>query len=528
MASKIKLVFIINAILLCSCNFVPQQIIKSESQTSEEDTSQEISTSSSGEITNFPKVNTSITNYDLGKKSTLYYLPETSYKNLNILCIPVIISDYSINATQKVKDDINTAFFGRSSNDNGWYSLSDYYKATSYGKINIRGVVSDWYNCGYSSKEIMDGGDNIYRTILDDSIEWYKQKYGTTCQEFDADSNGLIDGVFLINSAPDYKKDSTLSSDFWAFTSWGSRASSYSSPKGCLYTWASYDFLYDGYENSLDSHTYVHEFGHMLGLEDYYSYNAKSTGEEYRPLGGTDMMDLNIGDQNAFSKFSMGLVEPYFINKEGTLELKSLASSGECVLIPTKKGWNGTCFDEYILLELFSNTGTNAQDYNDGYKKRSSILNPLKGDKCVGIRAYHVDARLVSFSMSSGSQFQNITYINSLSEVSSTRYADKAHTNTPTGYDGSGTRVDSLNYINPSYRLITLLSSQGRDFGNSGYYLQNADLFLANKGISSYNERSIAKQFPEGKQSNNGSEFAYTFNVISCSSNSATIEFKAY
>jgi hypothetical protein len=39
------------------------------------------------------------------------------------------------------------------------------------------------------------------------------------------------------------------------------------------YAFAGVDFIKSGVKDKINSNAYIHEFGHMLGLEDLYDYN---------------------------------------------------------------------------------------------------------------------------------------------------------------------------------------------------------------------------------------------------------------
>ena len=101
----------------------------------------------------------------------------------------------------------------------------------------------------------------------------------------------------------------------------------------------------------------------MLGLSDYYD-NAYS-GMDL--IGGWDMQDRDVLDWNSFSKYAVGWTQPYYVveNKlqEKTSEVITLtpaSESGDCLLLRDST-WNGSPFDEYILLELFNpNIGNKA------------------------------------------------------------------------------------------------------------------------------------------------------------------------
>ena len=130
----------------------------------------------------------------------------------------------------------------------------------------------------------------------------------------------------------------------WAFTFWDYEAAtdaSYSAPVGYAYSWASYEFLYEGYgRSSVDAHTFVHETGHLLGLNDYYDTSGSTS-----PTGYVDMMDANIIDHCAYTKFSLGWISPYVVTGEGSITIGNLAEAGDAVLIPTKASANTSCLN---------------------------------------------------------------------------------------------------------------------------------------------------------------------------------------
>src|SRR5205085_9571813 len=70
--------------------------------------------------------------------------------------------------------------------------------------------------------------------------------------------------------------------------------------------------------------TLIHEMGHAFGLPDYYDYepgNGPDGG-----LGGLDMMDANVGNHNAFSRWLLDWIQPDVIGS-GSPTLRQLNSS---------------------------------------------------------------------------------------------------------------------------------------------------------------------------------------------------------
>lgn len=460
-----------------------------------------------------------------GNYSGKLYMPAKG--NVNTLVIPVVFDEYRELATEALLQDIGYAFNGNNVK-NKYYSVNSYYQYASNNLLNLSSYVTGYFDSTISMSALNDDITKLHDLVVD-AVNWAKTYFDSPLTFLDSDKNGFIDGVYLIYIAPDYSVNTSLSETFWAFTSWVGGKSNLNSPVPNSYVWASYDFMYEGYgENAIDSHTYIHETGHMLGLDDYYSYSEKSYEEYYSPYGGVGMMDLNVGDLDGFSKYSLGWVKGKLVDKAGITTMRT----NEVYIIPNKSGFNGA-FDEYILLELYSNNGLNYKDLVGGYNPRKDEISAIRGDDVFGIRAYHIDARIAEFEYNRQGEIVNTSYIPTFSSCASTKYASVAHTNTPDGYTySSETKYESypsLNIMGKDFRLITQLSSSGRVFGTNGYYLAKEDLYTKGQGISSFTDSSVASQFPRGSNTNKGGKFAYSFQVrdINKGLPSAEIEFKA-
>lgn len=432
----------------------------------------------------------------------------------NILVLPITIKGYERNATESTKENIEKTFFG-DANVTGWNSVSSFYYKSSYGQLELSGMVADWYECGYTVDEIVNLGNEDEavgtRTILNAAVEAYKTANNTDCSEFDNDGDGYIDGVWMVYSAPNYTNDSKLSKNtYWAYTYWNGGVPNVESPVANAFCWGSYDFMYEGYGIfKLDAHTYIHETGHMIGAEDYYDYN-----NQVCPMGCIDMMDYNIIDHNAFTKFEMGWVKPYVITEPGQLTIRPSQSTGDCVLIPTQKGWNGSVFDEYILLEFYSPTGLNLKDSTTRY-----MGYPL-GFSEYGVRIYHVDARLAAVDAAG-----NANYTETIS-ADTDHYTDLAHTNTPYYKDQeTGVEYQSRNLMNKDYRLIQEMDcTNKRNFGmkNVNNIANNYTLFQTGDVFSF---EAYSDSFANAKTMNNGSVFDWYVSFDKMSSTGIDITF---
>ena len=454
---------------------------------------------------------------------------------INVLVIPVVVSDYKSNATEKVRTDLEKAMFGKSE-DTGWESLSSYYEKSSHGALKINGKVTDWYNPNLTSAQMVkkNNNDDYTDKLLSDAVSWYKSKYNDDCTQYDNNKDGYIDGVFLIYSAYDFATGEELGKTldenlFWAYTTMDYNAeSNLKSPNGGYYFWASYDFLYEGYgTDKVDSHTFVHETGHMLSLTDYYSYTTKDKNgyNIYSPMGGVDMMDFNIGDHDAYSKYFLGWLKPTVLTQEYLsandykLTLNSQNESGEAFLLPTYKdgsiNYNGTPFDEYLLIEYYTPTGLNYQDSLKPYENNLSTYSQS------GILVYHINATVGKLLPDSNSSiiWDGCAYDKLPSYSSNWGYTflySLIYNNTASrGYD-TNLKDEGMSYYRG--RLISLLPATGKRInGQKTGYSTNSSLYK--KGTEFGKEVYDEFRFDDGTKSQ------YTFKVESTSDKNCTLKF---
>lgn len=412
-----------------------------------------------------------------------------------LLVIPVSFSDYPCSMTKlgcnDTRTQIKNAFFGKKSRTNG-ESIASYYAKSSFGKLRITGEVSDWYESDMSSLEIKDKGNsqNNLKTLLLSAVEWVREKVDIS--KYDQDKDGFIDAVCFIYSAP-YEYNTPL----WAYKSTINSKSNIDSPSLKNYVWESCSFM--NLKNSFskpETRTYIHEVGHLLGLYDYYPLQES---QSFFPLGKSDMMDLNIGDHNVFSKMLLNWTRPYVVTDECEITIHPSYLNGECILV--KNNWNGSALDEYILLEFYSPKGLNERD-----SKLSFIYNGNEKVNLIsknGIKIYHVDARIGHFKTYSNSPFigydsdairQEVERLNKNGQLT---YQKIANTNTASlSPDG--------NY------LITLLEPDGSTFNRVS--ASNKTLFTDGSELFDFTF-------------NDGSNLGYKITIKTVNSKSATIVF---
>ena len=442
----------------------------------------------------------------------------------NLLVVPLKIKGYEEYATSENLKKINDSFFLENSlNTLGYYSLSEYYKISSYNKLNIKGEVTPWIDLDLTTKEISSSSISNYTYDCgtyfptEKAINYIKENLNIDLTKYDNDKDGFIDGVYFIYGCPTFLDDSSLSSStFWNFTYYNvlnKDKASISSPVLMTYSWSSFDMLSKGSDKTkLDTHTYIHEFGHQLGLNDYYdTSNSGGLNPYTSPMGGLDMMDNNVGDHSAFSKFALGWVNPYIVKGdygEVNIDLKSLISDGECIILPTKE-YNNTPFDEYFMIEYVKNDSINKVDSTIGYPSTfytdGRIIRFYSKN---GIRITHIDARSVD---------SNLDYTDNINDMVMTKFSNTA--STKEGYYCPSNHN--------SYVLTSLISGNAsRNTLGTFFVANNQDLIYERNTIDFYSSssNSRASMIPfSTNRFDDGSVFNYSIKVNSINDTEASI-----
>ena len=452
-----------------------------------------------------------------------------------LLVIPVWFTDSSsfINTAKKegVREDIQKAYFG-TPEETGWHSVASYYKEESKGKLNLQGTVSDWYESGISSATAGSPNSRTFNTgdLVLDAVNWYFSTSGDSKSDYDSDGDKVLDGVILIYAAPDYitwKKGDSYS-NLWAYCFWIQPDPIPSGIYTNVFFWASYDFIYGNnkaasrtgtmYYNGdtshceIDAHTYIHEMGHVFGLEDYYDYSSYS----YSPAGIFSMQDYNVGGHDPFSVFACGWAGAYIPENTSTITISTFQNSHDLILLAPDGSFNqyNSPFDEYLLLELYSPDGLNEHDTNYAYQNNQDC----KGPQTKGIRLWHVDARLATPTSSFGDKYKLAG-----SNVKQNTPYGIAHAFSNTYDDGEDRTQDYLALMGNGYYDFNILQLIRNDRYET-YHPTNAlvanDLF----GVgSTFSMDKFSRQFVKGSNLNSGKSLGWTFTVDSIDENTATI-----
>ena len=492
--------------------------------------STDISTPPAGDIT----ANKASYKYEDLVDNSVYPISCTpSIGTAHLLVIPVWFTNSSsyILETKKdnVRSDIETIYFG-TQEETGWNSVKTYYAEESFGALTLSGTVSEWYECGKASSYYATD-DSMTKTpaLVETATNWYFTNHSSDNRKnYDHDGDGYLDGVMLIYAAPDYgttNRDSD--NNLWAYCFWiqDYTQQNTSKPGVNAFFWASYDFMYgkevaslrsgktynagDTSHCSLDAHTFIHEMGHMFGLEDYYDYSSFS----YQPAGAFSMQDHNVGGHDPFSSFALGWGKAYIPTTSITIDLKPFATDGEMIILsPSWNAYNSP-FDEYLILEYYTDRGLNQLDTANKYMKQYGKNYPT-GTHDSGIRLWHVDARLLYTTTGEFSANKVTT-----NPQTSSGYVTLMMSNTYWGGDADD-YCSPLGKSYANYNLLQLIRNDTSATYKPKDSFSSSSLF---KTGDSFSMSAFSKQFVQSGKLNAQKELGFTFEVNACNSTYASI-----
>ena len=395
-----------------------------------------------------------------------------------VLVIPVQFSDVTAQSKGYSTDVLVDAF--SKGGDVDYYSVYDYYFISSYGQLTLDiTVLDEWFTPKYNSsyyynatynkdgEEVMIGD----QLIMDEALDYLADIMDLT--QFDSDDNGLIDSIVLINTLEVGREDF-----YWAYRDWNYYLDdngsyyTYDDVRANDYIWASYQFLYEGYDEEgyiyyedtslRNTYTFIHEFGHVLGADDYYDYAGVES-----PLDNSDIMDSLTGDHNAYTKFNYGWLTASRLvvtDSSVTLKLEDFSNNGDTIIIANNWDEKLGVYQEYYILMYYTNNGLNSGE-GYGYFDRDGVV------------VYHVNSSIA------------------VEDYKGEDYYHVHNSNTDSSIEGGyGTEDNLIEFVKSANDTFT--------------YIEGDTL-------------------PSGLELDNGEELAFTFVIDSITSEYATITFTA-
>lgn len=438
--------------------------------------------------------------------------------DVKLLVVPITFAGNTASGyTQYIQPWTNTKL----QQVNGFYfgetdSLASYYKTASFDKLRITGMVADIYqNTTFTVKEVLDDGSmNALWDMMDAALDWLYETTDIDWSEYDLNRDGCIDNIHFVT---DYVSQE-WGANLWPHMYFTDRTGTLEKPMINVYSMSGTGFVSDAI-------TAIHEQGHIFGLDDYYDYsNGGSSPIDY--IGHLDMQSHNCFDWNSYSKLTTGWVDPYVIDgtKDVTeITITAASKNGDCLIIPADYStWNGSAFDEYILLELFAPFGNNKADWS----RYSGTLGSAPG-----IRLYHVDGRVYGSNKTERWNPMQLIVddmedqeINCVEDIERWEYTTRGANNSSDWKDYEGGI-----YQLGSHPMLTLVQRGGDfTFAKTDYdhhTLQAGDLFKRGHSFtfskySHFMNKNIAVQ----DTMDNGEVFPYQIDVVNITSDTATLK----
>lgn len=358
-------------------------------------------------------------------------------------------------------------------------SLSSYYDAVSLGQHKITSFVSDWIEIPYTVEELTGVSVGAH-SLPEEAVQMVKLRYPELDWSiFDRNEDGLIDSAVLYLAQPITDTVDLVGFGGAAHFSRGYTAENRGTPEDPVLK----DFINMG-SATIDWHnTLIHEYAHSLGLIDYY--DTSYTGID--AVGQFDMQSGSYGDWNPYSKYAVGWIRPEIITglapgESVDITIGSQEKTGDAIVIPAAGTEMDGPFGEYLMVDLFTCTGVNADD------GASFGLTDA-----VGVRIYHVNAHMERRELEGS---DGVIY--------------------PIGTPHIGNTYSK----NGRYHL-ELLQRGGRNtftaLNGGDTFLKPADLFRAGDVF----EAARYAQFLTNGRMDSGADFGYTIQVISIEQNGA-------
>lgn len=278
-----------------------------------------------------------------------------------------------------------------------YQSVASYYYNSSYGKLNLDYDVTDWITLSKPSTyyaSMNERNQNKYAgdvpgasAIIEEVLKILEPVMDLS--KYDNDKDGYIDSLHIIYS---HKIDNANADFWWAYQYCSFEEYKVDGVTPYFYVFASYDFLLED-SQICNARTYIHETGHLFGLEDYYDYDD-SVGYNKGGLGGADMMDNTAGDHNPYSKMALGWIkDPILVdlqaNETTDITINNFDTNGDTIMICDEFNKSNGLFQSYFLLSLYN---------------VDAILNKNEFENFVsnGIRLYRVHSELEDYKDSYG------------------------------------------------------------------------------------------------------------------------------
>ena len=309
--------------------------------------------------------------------------------DVTTLVIPIRWSDLPDEANDGVIDlartklgrvvDISGNVTDYSPDPSEGYSLSAYYDIASHGKHHIESYITDWVDAPYTFEQ-QRNANPVDDSMADEIIRIVRTMYpDMDWSKFDRNSDGILDSVIFIsaNGAQNVAMNTYGGAAHHSRGYTDDHAGTPSNPN-------MKDFISIG-TGMLDSkNVVIHEYAHSFGIIDYYDVTYSGIDA----VGGYDMQSQSMGDWNAYSKYAVGWIEPEVVTglesgESVDITVGVMGETGDAIVIPAAESEFDGPFSEYIMVDLFADSGINK--YDAEYYGLAGVT---------GVRIYHINANM--------------------------------------------------------------------------------------------------------------------------------------
>ena len=259
--------------------------------------------------------------------STVSQRPFPKVGNVKTLVILVSFSDLNyITPTPQVAFNSMFNTVGYNANK-GTGSVRDYFMASSYGKFTPNFDVVGPYvlpnNQTYYGADSLSKKDvHLEQMVIDACAK--ASANGIDFSQYDTDNDGYVDNVNIVYAGQSQAEGGDAASTIWPVTSSLSNPNiSFNGKLISGYTCVS-ELKYGVGTTMTSVGVFCHEFGHVLGLPDYYNtFNSNYTLDKWDIMDVGSYLNLSCTPPtySAYDRFYLGYFTPQEINSTSNVTL---------------------------------------------------------------------------------------------------------------------------------------------------------------------------------------------------------------
>ena len=306
------------------------------------------------------------------RKAQIYESMRLVAPAIGVGLLPVVLVNFSDTETTYTQQQFSDMLFGTGSK-----TMNDYYKEVSYGNYSIAGEVVDWFKA--SNTHDYYGADDPYysdytdvnvKELVYDAVEAADAKIDFSIYDLDGDCK--VDAVAIVHQGTD-QANTGYSLDIWSHQGniggYESRATCKADPSKKITIDKYFIQNETAQEDNGPMHiatigVYCHEYGHVLGLPDFYDtdYSSGGLGEWDAMAGGLNTVPGGVYEDtpahfNPWSKYKLGWLTPAVVTTTLTdQQIRTAATDADVYRLGTGDSLSG----EYFLVENRQKVGFDA------------------------------------------------------------------------------------------------------------------------------------------------------------------------